>query len=84
MHVCLRVCMRVSVGAPGGQNRASGLLDLELHVVVSGLLWVLGIKSGSSVTIVHVLIHTSISLVPRNLTLDQCVQQKYVIHIIQF
>lgn len=23
--------MQVSVGAPGGQNRASGLLDLELH-----------------------------------------------------
>lgn len=39
MRVCLGVCMQMSTGAPGGQKRAPGLLDLELHVAVCSLVW---------------------------------------------
>lgn len=66
---CRYACMFGGVYA--SETRALALLDLELHVVVSSLVWILGIRSGSSVIVVHVLIHGSISLVPRNLTLDQ-------------
>lgn len=34
--------MHVRAGAPGGQDRTSALLDLELQVALSDPMWALG------------------------------------------
>ena len=43
MWVCIHKC-----SAQGDQKRASDPLELELEVVVSPLMWVLGTELGSS------------------------------------
>ena len=42
-------------GALGGQKRASELLEVELVMVVSCLMWVLGTKLKSSTRAAHTL-----------------------------
>ena len=52
------VCVRVSERACGSQNRrASDLLELELQMAVSYLMWVLGTKRMSSLSMLWALLH---------------------------
>lgn len=41
MHVCVEVCALVNTGAHRSLQRVLDLLELELKVVVSRLMWVL-------------------------------------------
>lgn len=49
VHICVFVYIcHICVGVNGGQKRTSSSLELELYVIVSCLVWVLGNKLGSS------------------------------------
>lgn len=50
-----------------GQSRASDPLELELEVVVTLLMWVLGTHFGSSARAIHTLNHQVISPTPRRI-----------------
>lgn len=55
------VCVHVSTGAYGGWKTVSDPLKLDLLVVVSYLVWVLGTKLGPSAGAVSTLNHLAIS-----------------------
>lgn len=56
MFICVCLCECVSlVGV--GQKRALDALEVELKIVVSHLMWVLGPKLGSSARAVYALNH---------------------------
>lgn len=57
-HVCACVCV------PGDQMRALHVRELELQVVLSSLMWVVGIEFGSSEVTASVLKHEDISPAP--------------------
>ena len=60
------VCVRVSERACGSQNRrASDLLELELQMVVSYLMWVLGSELRFSARVAGALNYRTISPAPR-------------------
>ena len=70
--VCMCACVHVYIGADTHRalKRAPDSLELELQVVVSHLMWVLGMESRSSARATHALKHLAISPAP-GLNFDQ-------------
>ena len=70
--VCMCACVHVYIGADAHRalKRAPDSLELELQVVVSHLMWMLGMESGSSARATHGLKHLGISPAP-GLNFDQ-------------
>lgn len=49
MYVCVSIYVNIYAGVHKSQKRELDLPELEFQAVMRGLMWVLGIKSRSSV-----------------------------------
>lgn len=78
--MCLSVCgyVHTSSGAYGVQKGAPDTLDLELQVVVSWLVWVLGTEPPSSARAVCNLLAAEPSLRPRDLIFSYVVRTHFL------
>lgn len=61
MYVCVNIYVYIYAGVHKSRKKELDLPELEFQAVMSGLMWILGIKSRSSVQAGSVLNHLSVS-----------------------
>lgn len=80
VHVC--VCVHIVAGAHRVQKRAPNSLEQEFQIVVSHLMWELGMEPGSSPRATQALNHLAITPA-RDFVLDKELLTKFSQHFVE-